>query len=133
MVNLNYSTLLDFFFYSSLWPLPFAFADFADHVGVFSVKGKKRFMEDTHKIIPCLGHLNNVIELSFLFKFQQIDSVYVYPDLSFLSRPFLAFMMAMEVGRQRNLLQIICTITYLKGWPIAWDLQIRRMLLKLLS
>ncbi|KAL0558206.1 hypothetical protein IC582_006777 [Cucumis melo] len=33
--------------------------DFADHVGVFSVKGKKRFMEDTHKIIPCLGHLNN--------------------------------------------------------------------------
>ncbi|XP_022132306.1 probable protein phosphatase 2C 14 isoform X2 [Momordica charantia] len=31
-----------------------------DHVGVFSVKGKKRFMEDTHKIIPCLeGHLND--------------------------------------------------------------------------
>lgn len=29
-------------------------------MGVFSVKGKKRFMEDTHKIIPCLkGHLNN--------------------------------------------------------------------------
>ncbi|XP_038884362.1 uncharacterized protein LOC120075223 [Benincasa hispida] len=34
--------------------------DFADHVGVFSVKGKKRFMEDTHKIIPRMkGHLNN--------------------------------------------------------------------------
>ncbi|XP_023538496.1 uncharacterized protein LOC111799255 [Cucurbita pepo subsp. pepo] len=35
-------------------------ADFADHVGVFSVKGKKRFMEDTHRIISCMkGHFND--------------------------------------------------------------------------
>lgn len=40
-------------------------------------------MEDTHKIIPCLkGHLNNVIELPFLFKFWHSNLIYVFHELS---------------------------------------------------
>ena len=39
-------------------------------VGVFAVKGKKKFMEDAHKIVSCLhGNSNKVISVNGLFLF----------------------------------------------------------------
>lgn len=43
-------------------------------VGVFSLKGKKKFMEDTHKIVTCMqGNSNKVIFFSPLFELNWVS------------------------------------------------------------
>lgn len=61
-------------------------------VGVSSVKGKKKFMEDTHKIVSCsLGNSNevnlilsfdtSVFRLGFQFQFSHVKGLFFYGGL----------------------------------------------------
>jgi protein phosphatase 1L len=47
-------------------------------VWVSSVKGKKKFMEDTHKILPCLQGKSNKVSYWVLFIFRFFLYVFLY-------------------------------------------------------
>jgi hypothetical protein len=72
--------------FQELTPRNTALSFSGNGVGVSAIKGKKKFMEDTHKIVSCLHGNSNQVILSLTTGFSRLSNlifIYSFSDFCF--------------------------------------------------